>query len=100
MFKIGNSKELPAIPDSLSREGQEFVRLCLQRSPAHRPTAAQLLEHPFVQDAPRVASCDDPLSNSDLLPSTTSGIRSLVSRLFHGLRLMALGLTFLLTEVL
>lgn len=49
MFKIGNSKELPAIPDHLSEEGKDFVRLCLQRNPHNRPTAAQLLDHPFVR---------------------------------------------------
>ncbi|KAK6155679.1 hypothetical protein DH2020_009927 [Rehmannia glutinosa] len=49
MFKIGNSKERPAIPDHLSDEGKDFVMLCLQRNPLHRPTAAQLLEHPFVK---------------------------------------------------
>ncbi|GER27014.1 serine/threonine protein kinase [Striga asiatica] len=51
MFKIGNSKELPTIPDYLSEEGKEFVRLCLKRNPLHRPTAAQLLEHSFVKSA-------------------------------------------------
>ncbi|KZV41036.1 mitogen-activated protein kinase kinase kinase YODA-like [Dorcoceras hygrometricum] len=51
MFKIGNSKELPTIPDHLSEEGKDFVRLCLQRNPLHRPTASQLLEHVFVKGA-------------------------------------------------
>uniref|UniRef100_A0A7N0UPN1 mitogen-activated protein kinase kinase kinase n=1 Tax=Kalanchoe fedtschenkoi TaxID=63787 RepID=A0A7N0UPN1_KALFE len=50
MFKIGNSKELPAIPDHLSEEGKDFVKQCLQRNPMHRPSAAQLLEHPFVKN--------------------------------------------------
>ncbi|GER46668.1 protein kinase superfamily protein [Striga asiatica] len=49
MFKIGNSKELPAIPDYLSDEGKEFIKLCMQRNPQNRPTAAQLLEHSFVK---------------------------------------------------
>ncbi|XP_055821555.1 mitogen-activated protein kinase kinase kinase YODA [Solanum dulcamara] len=49
IFKIGNSKEVPAIPYHLSDEGKDFVRQCLQRNPLHRPTASQLLEHPFVQ---------------------------------------------------
>lgn len=49
MFKIGNSKELPAIPDNLSEEGKDFIRQCLQRDPAKRPTAAELLQHPFVK---------------------------------------------------
>ncbi|XP_043716092.1 mitogen-activated protein kinase kinase kinase YODA-like [Telopea speciosissima] len=51
MFKIGNSKDLPAIPDHLSEEGKDFVRKCLQRDPQHRPSAAQLLDHPFVKNA-------------------------------------------------
>ncbi|KAF6157728.1 hypothetical protein GIB67_037301 [Kingdonia uniflora] len=51
MFKIGNSKENPAIPDHLSDDGKDFVRKCLQRNPYHRPTASQLLEHPFVKNA-------------------------------------------------
>ncbi|WVZ26363.1 hypothetical protein V8G54_004907 [Vigna mungo] len=51
MFKIGNSKELPTIPDHLSEDGKDFVRLCLQRNPQNRPSAAQLLEHSFVKNA-------------------------------------------------
>ncbi|KAJ7974164.1 Mitogen-activated protein kinase kinase kinase YODA-like [Quillaja saponaria] len=51
MFKIGNSKELPVIPDHLSDEGKDFVRKCLQRNPLDRPTAAKLLDHPFVKHA-------------------------------------------------
>lgn len=62
MFKIGNSKELPAIPDHLSEEGKDFVRQCLQRNPLQRPTAAQLLEHPFVKFA---ASVEKPFSGPD-----------------------------------
>ncbi|KAM0949501.1 putative mitogen-activated protein kinase kinase kinase STE-STE11 family [Dioscorea sansibarensis] len=50
MFKIGNSKELPAIPDHLSEEGKDFIRLCLQREPSSRPKAAELLQHPFVKN--------------------------------------------------
>ncbi|CAI9261845.1 unnamed protein product [Lactuca saligna] len=51
LFKIGNSKELPVIPDHLSDEGKDFVRQCLQRNPQLRPTAAQLLDHSFVKNA-------------------------------------------------
>eukprot|EP00386_Alphamonas_edax_P009413 GDKI01030972.1.p1 GENE.GDKI01030972.1~~GDKI01030972.1.p1 ORF type:complete len:284 (+),score=107.65 GDKI01030972.1:18-869(+) len=35
---------------SLRCEFYDFVRLCLQLDPAHRPTARQLLEHPFIRD--------------------------------------------------
>ncbi|CAL0313363.1 unnamed protein product [Lupinus luteus] len=51
MFKIGISKDNPEIPDHLSEDGKDFVRLCLQRNPENRPSAAQLLEHPFVKNA-------------------------------------------------
>ena len=50
IFKIGNTKEIPPIPDHFSEDGKDFLKLCLQRDPSARPTAAQLLEHPFVRD--------------------------------------------------
>ncbi|CAM6101272.1 unnamed protein product [Calypogeia fissa] len=72
MFKIGNSKELPSIPDTMSPEGKEFVRLCLQRDPNLRPTAQQLLKHPFVENLQ-----DDRYDGSDVMAATTAGIRNL-----------------------
>ncbi|CAN6812621.1 unnamed protein product, partial [Brassica oleracea] len=39
IFKIGNSKEMPEIPDHLSNDAKNFIRLCLQRNPTVRPTA-------------------------------------------------------------
>ncbi|KAM7259677.1 hypothetical protein ACFE04_015418 [Oxalis oulophora] len=50
MFKV-TSIELPAIPEILSEVGRDFVRLCLQKNPARRPTALQLLDHAFVRNA-------------------------------------------------
>ncbi|MFS8001252.1 putative mitogen-activated protein kinase kinase kinase STE-STE11 family [Helianthus anomalus] len=70
LFKIGNSKELPVIPDHLSDEGKDFVRQCLQRNPLHRPTAAQLLEHSFVKNA---APLERPLSYSEPSDPPTNG---------------------------
>ncbi|XVF10578.1 hypothetical protein REPUB_Repub07fG0194700 [Reevesia pubescens] len=78
MFKIGNSKELPATPDSLSDEGKDFVRQCLQRNPLDRPTASRLLEHPFVKNAAplerSIFSADAP----DPSPAVTNAMRTLV----------------------
>lgn len=51
IFKIGNSRDIPEIPDHLSNDAKNFVLLCLQRDPSARPSAADLLDHPFVQDA-------------------------------------------------
>lgn len=50
IFKIGNSKDIPEIPDFLSSDAKSFLYLCLQRDPADRPLASQLLDHPFVRD--------------------------------------------------
>jgi serine/threonine protein kinase len=50
VFKIGNSKELPPIPDHLSERCKDFIRKCLQRDPSQRPTSAELLQHPFIQN--------------------------------------------------
>ncbi|XP_044321077.1 mitogen-activated protein kinase kinase kinase 3 isoform X1 [Triticum aestivum] len=50
IFKIANSKDIPGIPDHLSSEAKSFLKLCLQRDPAARPTADQLIVHPWVKD--------------------------------------------------
>uniref|UniRef100_A0A0C9RJH7 mitogen-activated protein kinase kinase kinase n=1 Tax=Wollemia nobilis TaxID=56998 RepID=A0A0C9RJH7_9CONI len=81
MFKIGNSKELPSIPDHLSEEGKSFVKLCLQRNPALRPTAAQLLEHPFVKNAAPFVKLDHGTKSmeTETLSSSANGMRPLNS---------------------
>ncbi|XVF09906.1 hypothetical protein REPUB_Repub07fG0137300 [Reevesia pubescens] len=77
MFKIGNSKDFPPIPDYLSDEGKDFVRQCLQRNPLHRPTAVQLLDHPFVKyAAPLERPIPDP-EPSDPTPGVTNGMKNL-----------------------
>lgn len=78
MFKIGNSKELPAIPDHLSQDGKDFVWRCLQRNPLNRPAAAELLDHPFVKYA---APLERPILGSmpsESSPVVTSGVKAVV----------------------
>ncbi|KAL2550440.1 Mitogen-activated protein kinase kinase kinase YODA [Forsythia ovata] len=75
LFKIGNSKELPTIPDHLSDEGKDFVRQCLQRNPLHRPTAAQLLKHPFVKSASPLENSILGFTPQDPPPAETNSIK-------------------------
>ncbi|KAG8065711.1 hypothetical protein GUJ93_ZPchr0004g39069 [Zizania palustris] len=65
MFKIRNSKELPPLPDHLSEQGKDFIRKCLQRDPSQRPTAVELLQHPFMQKAVSLekSGLSDPLEH-------------------------------------
>ncbi|XP_061346831.1 mitogen-activated protein kinase kinase kinase 3-like [Gastrolobium bilobum] len=50
IFKIGNSKDMPEIPEHLSNDAKNFIKLCLNRDPLARPTALKLLDHPFIRD--------------------------------------------------
>lgn len=71
VFRIGNSKEIPLIPKFLSEEGKTFLKSCLQRDPHKRPTAAQLLDHPFVS----IHQCDNQLGVSNVALSSMQGVR-------------------------
>ncbi|XP_039803599.1 mitogen-activated protein kinase kinase kinase 17-like [Panicum virgatum] len=48
---IGYTDAAPEVPRWLSAEARDFVDRCLARRPGDRPTAAQLLEHPFLASA-------------------------------------------------
>lgn len=47
LYRIGSGKP-PPVPDSLSGEARDFIFQCLHVNPRDRPTATQLLDHPFV----------------------------------------------------
>uniref|UniRef100_K3Z612 Protein kinase domain-containing protein n=1 Tax=Setaria italica TaxID=4555 RepID=K3Z612_SETIT len=48
---IGYTDAAPEVPRWLSAEARDFLGRCLERRPGDRPTAAQLLEHPFLASA-------------------------------------------------
>ncbi|KAL3680120.1 hypothetical protein R1sor_023076 [Riccia sorocarpa] len=48
LFHIGTTKSHPPIPEHLSPDAKNFLLKCLQREPRLRPSAAELLQHPFV----------------------------------------------------
>ncbi|KAK7367509.1 hypothetical protein VNO80_09521 [Phaseolus coccineus] len=48
MFKV--MRDTPPIPETLSAEGKDFLRLCFIRNPAERPSASMLLDHIFLKN--------------------------------------------------
>ncbi|XP_023747618.1 mitogen-activated protein kinase kinase kinase ANP1 [Lactuca sativa] len=48
LFYIGTTKSHPPIPDNLSFEAQDLLLKCLHKEPEMRPSASDLLQHPFV----------------------------------------------------
>ncbi|KAL3729649.1 hypothetical protein ACJRO7_026734 [Eucalyptus globulus] len=51
LFRIGRG-EPPPIPDSLSRDARDFILRCLEVNLNNRPSAADLLDDPFVRKPP------------------------------------------------
>ncbi|KAI3770303.1 hypothetical protein L6452_01431 [Arctium lappa] len=47
LFRIGRGIP-PPVPETLSAEARDFILKCLQVNPNDRPSAGQLLEHPFL----------------------------------------------------
>ncbi|EDO36853.1 predicted protein [Nematostella vectensis] len=48
MFRVGDGG-IPAIPETLSEEGQDFLYHCFLHDPRDRATASGLMDHSFVK---------------------------------------------------
>ncbi|VVA90565.1 unnamed protein product [Arabis nemorensis] len=59
IFFIGTTKSHPPIPDTLSSDAKDFLLKCLQEEPNLRPTASELLKHPFVMGKPKESASTD-----------------------------------------
>ncbi|KAG5015802.1 hypothetical protein JHK85_021938 [Glycine max] len=75
IFKIGNSKDMPEIPEHLSNDAKKFIKLCLQRDPLARPTAQKLLDHPFIRDQSATKAANVSITR-DAFPCMFDGSRT------------------------
>lgn len=48
MMKVAIYNEIPPIPGDISKNCKDFLLKCLEKDPKNRPSAAELLEHPFI----------------------------------------------------
>eukprot|EP00898_Chlorokybus_atmophyticus_P008660 jgi/Chlat1/8796/Chrsp90S00886 len=51
LFRIAQDTEPPPFPEYLSAEGKDFLLKCFNRIPKDRPTATELLRHPFITNS-------------------------------------------------
>eukprot|EP00467_Chlorarachnion_reptans_P000480 CAMPEP_0114529114 /NCGR_PEP_ID=MMETSP0109-20121206/24636_1 /TAXON_ID=29199 /ORGANISM="Chlorarachnion reptans, Strain CCCM449" /LENGTH=1006 /DNA_ID=CAMNT_0001711443 /DNA_START=426 /DNA_END=3443 /DNA_ORIENTATION=- len=50
VYHIASSNDIPAIPQGLTKEAVDFIQCCLVRDPLQRPSAAELLRHPWFSN--------------------------------------------------
>ncbi|XP_038986021.1 mitogen-activated protein kinase kinase kinase 1-like isoform X2 [Phoenix dactylifera] len=75
-FSIGQGQQ-PPIPNHLSRDARDFISQCVKVNPDERPSAAQLLEHPFVVKPLASSSGSGSSTHDDNLKSKTDICRLL-----------------------
>ncbi|PNT72663.1 mitogen-activated protein kinase kinase kinase 17 [Brachypodium distachyon] len=71
VHRIGYTDAVPELPGWLSPDAKDFLGKCLARNPRHRPTAAQLLEHPFLVSACRDVVEAEPAKQDWVSPKST-----------------------------
>ncbi|XP_010528879.1 PREDICTED: mitogen-activated protein kinase kinase kinase ANP1 isoform X2 [Tarenaya hassleriana] len=79
IFYIGTTKAHPPIPENLSADVKDFLLKCLQEEPNLRPTASELLKHPFVTGKQRESASAvlaSIMDNSSISPSRLTDINN------------------------
>lgn len=66
IYHIVNNDIQPAIPENLSKDGKEFLKLCFDRDPRRRANCNRLLEHPFVANVTTPASSHQVATHADV----------------------------------
>lgn len=73
MWKMA-SEDHPPLPDDISTELEDFLLGCFERTPAKRPTASALLDHPWIlKFSKRDRSAPSPTTPRATSPSRRSG---------------------------
>ncbi|RLN23303.1 mitogen-activated protein kinase kinase kinase A-like [Panicum miliaceum] len=65
VHRIGYTDAVPEVPAWMSAEARDFLARCFARDPRDRPTAARLLEHPFLASAGKAEEWVSPKSTLD-----------------------------------
>ncbi|XP_030475700.2 mitogen-activated protein kinase kinase kinase 1-like [Syzygium oleosum] len=63
LYRIGKGIR-PRVPQSLSSNARDFILTCLRKNPKDRPSAVELLDHPFVRKPPAASGFASPLFNN------------------------------------
>lgn len=63
------SNDPPMLEGEFSAKFKDFVAQCLRKAPSERPTAAELLEHPFIRSAKHISHLLDLLERNQIAPS-------------------------------
>lgn len=93
LYHIGSTESYPIVPNHLTDEAKQFVKLCLTRDPKNRPSATQLLKHSFIADLEQytksVINDDDTSSNqkTDKLNSNSKSSNSSTAQPIYNPRL-------------
>ncbi|XP_027044188.1 serine/threonine-protein kinase TAO3-like isoform X3 [Pocillopora damicornis] len=80
-----NDPPMLSTPDNWSASFVEFVQLCLKKQPAERPTAEDLLQHPFVSQ-PRPTGI-----LLELIERTKQAVRALDNMNYRKMKKMIMG---------
>lgn len=76
IYKIGKTKLAPPIPGNIdiSPEGREFIAACFTIDPNLRPTALELLQHPFMAEDPSFCFAETKLAKEILQATRKKGL--------------------------
>lgn len=63
----------PSLNGNFSRQFKQFVEMCLKRDPRERPSAKEMLEHPFIKKAKRTTYLTELIERAERWQATHRG---------------------------